>query len=113
VKGGAAFVPTGNSVVDNCRNEAAGCGNWIISTAISGTITTGTIGGGVEWAFTPNWSIKSEYMFIGLGGHNFVSCGTSHSGAQLSITSGGDFCFNYDFPAIHTAKIGINYRFGP
>jgi outer membrane immunogenic protein len=113
VKGGAAFVPISASVHDNCLNTAAGCGNWIISTSASDTITTGTIGGGLEWAFRPNWSIKAEYMFIGLGGHNLGSCGTSHSGAQLSVTPGGDFCFNHDFPAIHTAKIGINFRFGP
>ncbi len=113
VKGGAAFVPISASVHDNCLNTAAGCGNWIISTSASDTITIGTIGGGLEWAFRPNWSIKAEYMFIGLGGHNLGSCGTSHSGAQLSVTPGGDFCFNHDFPAIHTAKIGINFRLGP
>src|SRR5262249_9633544 len=73
VKGGAAFVPISTSVHDNCLNTAAGCGNWIISTSASDTITTGTIGGGLEWAFRPNWSIKAEYMFIGLGGHNLGS----------------------------------------
>jgi outer membrane immunogenic protein len=117
VKGGAAFVPTRASVLDNCSNTAAGCGNWVISTAASDTITTGTVGGGVEWAFSPNWSIKAEYMVIGLGGHNLGSCGTSHSqvssGAPFTVTPGGDFCFNHDFPAIHTAKIGINFHFGP
>jgi outer membrane immunogenic protein len=112
-KGGAAFVPTRASILDNCNNVAAGCGNWIISTAASDTVTTGTIGGGVEWAFSPNWSVKAEYMFIGLGGHNLTSCGTSHSGPQLSVTPGGDFCFNHNVPGIHTAKVGINYRFGP
>lgn len=113
VKGGAAFVPIRASILDNCLNVAAGCGNWVISTGASATATTGTIGGGLEWAFAPNWSIKGEYMFVGLGSHDIVSCGTSHSGAQLSVTPGGDFCFNHNFPGIHTGKIGINFHFGP
>ena len=33
VKGGAAFVPTQASVVDQCQNTAAGCGNWLIATS--------------------------------------------------------------------------------
>jgi outer membrane immunogenic protein len=26
--------------------------------------------------------------------------------------SGGPFCFDHDFSGIHTAKVGLNYRFG-
>jgi hypothetical protein len=51
IKGGAAFVPVQASVLDQCALIAAGCGNWLISTSDSHTITTGTLGGGVEWAF--------------------------------------------------------------
>lgn len=25
-------------------------------------------GAGVEWAFTPNWTVKGEYLFIGAAG---------------------------------------------
>jgi outer membrane immunogenic protein len=116
VKGGAAFLPIRGSILDNCLNVAGGCGNWVISTGASETLATGTIGGGLEWAFSRNWSLKAEYMFVGLGNHSITSCGTSHSGpsfAQLSVTPGGDFCFNHDFPGIHTGKIGINFHFGP
>jgi outer membrane immunogenic protein len=112
-KGGVAFVPTKASVVDTCQNTAIGCGNWLISTAGSNTATTWTAGGGIEWAFAPSWSVKAEYMFIALdddGG--FQRCGavTTPSGA---ILAGGPFCFNNSFGGIHTAKIGLNYRFGP
>ena len=51
VKGGAAFVPTEASVIDACQNTAIGCGNWLISTSGSNTVTTWTFGGGIEWAF--------------------------------------------------------------
>jgi outer membrane immunogenic protein len=113
VKGGVAFVPTRASVVDVCQNTVAGCGNWLISTAGSNTVTTWTVGGGIEWAFALNWSVKGEYMFIALDNDNgFQSCGavTTPSGA---ILAGGPFCFNNAFSGIHTAKIGLNYRFAP
>jgi hypothetical protein len=64
-----------------------------------------------EWAFAPNWSIKAEYMFIGLSGHDLTSCGTAML-ASGGRRGGGPFCFNHDFPDIHTAKVGINRRFG-
>jgi outer membrane immunogenic protein len=113
VKGGAAFVPTRASVLDACQNVGAGCGNWLISTSGSHTTVTWTVGGGIEWAFAASWSVKGEYMFIGLDDHSgFQTCGpvTTPSG---TILAGGPFCFNHTFGGIHTAKIGLNYRFGP
>jgi outer membrane immunogenic protein len=108
VKGGAAFVRTQASVLDQCT--ATGCGNWLISTSGSETVTTWTVGGGVEWAFAPNWSVKGEYMFIGLDNHEFQTTGfaTTSSGA---VVSGGPFVFNHSFNGINTAKIGLNYKF--
>jgi outer membrane immunogenic protein len=110
VKGGAAFVPVKASVIDNCF--AGGCGNWQIATFIDDTATVGTFGGGVEWAFAPNWSIKAEYMFIGLGNNGQTSCGTATILGTGVAVPGGAFCFNHDFPDIHTVKVGVNWRFG-
>src|SRR4051812_9303676 len=113
VKGGVAFIPTKSSVLDTCQNTVAGCGNWLISTSGKDTATTWTVGGGIEWAFAANWSVKGEYMFIALNDHDgFRTCGpvTTPSGA---ILAGGPFCFDHSFGGIHTAKIGLNYRFGP
>jgi outer membrane immunogenic protein len=112
VKGGAAFVRTEASVLDACQNTAIGCGNWLISTSDSKTVTTWTVGGGLEWAFAQSWSVKGEYMFIGLNdGSGLRTCGpvTTPSGA---ILAGGPFCFDHRFDGIHTAKVGLNYRFG-
>jgi len=113
IKGGGAFVPFQTSVVDQCAVTAAGCGNWLISTSSSKTITYGTLGGGIEWALGSNWSIKGEYMFIGLLGdphESRTTCGfaTLASGATVG---GGPFCFDHEFRGIHTAKVGLNYRF--
>ena len=108
-KGGAAFVPIRASVVDNCLT--GGCGNWAISTAVSSTVVSGTAGGGLEWGFAPSWSIKGEYMFVGIGDHSLTSCGSATLASGATV-GGGPFCFNHSFGGIHTAKLGVNYRFG-
>jgi outer membrane immunogenic protein len=110
VKGGAAFVPVHASVLDSCTTVAAGCGNWIISTEDRKTVTAWTLGGGLEWAIYNNWSIKGEYMFIGRR-DTLTTCGSAFTAAG-AIVGGGPFCFNHEFTGIHTAKIGLNYRFG-
>ena len=51
---------------------------------------------------------------IGLGDRNetLTTCGTAITPAGAPV-GGGQFCFNHDFGGIHTAKVGLNYRFGP
>ena len=36
-----------------------------------------TIGGGVEYAFTNNWTIKGEYLYADLGSSNFTTVGNA------------------------------------
>jgi outer membrane immunogenic protein len=55
-----------------------------------------TIGGGLEYMFTPNWSAKGEYMYTSLGSENYNLLGDQ-------LASG-----NIDF---HTIKVGVNYHF--
>jgi outer membrane immunogenic protein len=100
VKAGAAFVDVSHDVVDRCNTGA--CGGSLIAASFSDSVTTWTVGGGIEWAFSPNWSVKAEYMFIALDEVN-RSCG---------FDNGTTFCFDHDVGGIHTAKVGINYRFG-
>jgi outer membrane immunogenic protein len=57
-----------------------------------------TIGGGVEYGFTPNWSAKAEYMYSSFSDSNYLAAFTP-GGVALGMD-------------IHTAKAGINYRFG-
>ena len=54
-----------------------------------------TIGGGLEYLFTPNWSAKAEYMYTSLGSEIYNLGGPLDSG-------------NIDF---HTIKVGVNYHF--
>lgn len=100
VKGGAAFLTTDLSVVDAC--VAGACGGGLVNAATSNDLTTWTIGGGLEYAFNWNWSLKAEYMYIGLD--DATSCGIANDGLS--------YCWSHDLEGIHTAKIGLNYRFG-
>jgi outer membrane immunogenic protein len=52
------------------------------------------LGGGIEYAFTPNWTAKAEYMYYGFGDRRNV------------IVAGDRVRTD-----IHTVKLGINYLF--
>ena len=67
-----------------------------ISFSDSQTHTGYTLGGGLEYLFTPNWSAKAEYMYTSLGSETYNLGATRW-------TSG-----NIDF---HTIKVGVNYHF--
>lgn len=54
-----------------------------------------TIGGGVEWQFAPNWSLKTEYLYVDLGD-------------QTLSSPAGTYTTETDF---HTVRAGINYHF--
>jgi outer membrane immunogenic protein len=74
-------------------------GNGVNTFAMSSDkIETGyTLGGGLEWAFAPNWSLKSEYLYVDLGDETLTS-------------PGGTFSSNTDLD-FHTVRVGLNYRF--
>lgn len=73
------------------------------------------IGGGIEQALPPEWfklakniSIKAEYLFLGIG-RTQTSSGIFH---QTANSYDGQMITTTDhISGIHTAKIGINYRF--
>ena len=87
--GGLAFADV------DYRTTIAGPANVSMS---SDSIKTGyTLGGGLEWKFAPQWSLKSEYLYVDLGDETLSSPG----GAYQS-TTGTDF---------HTVRVGLNYHF--
>jgi outer membrane immunogenic protein len=55
-----------------------------------------TFGGGVEWAFAPNWSVKAEYLRAGLG--DKITYGLNTEAVSLK---------NLDI-----VRVGLNYKFG-
>lgn len=67
----------------------------VVSMSQDGIETGYTVGGGVEWAISPNWSVKTEYLYVDLGEQTL-------SGPAGTYTTDTDF---------HTARVGLNYRF--
>jgi outer membrane immunogenic protein len=63
------------------------------------TRTGFTLGGGVEYKLNNAWSLKAEYQYLDFGSEKLTDS------AGLAGTS--DLDTNY-----HTARIGLNYRFG-
>ncbi|TDX67061.1 outer membrane immunogenic protein [Methylosinus sp. sav-2] len=61
---------------------------------VGGSVREGwTAGGGVEWAFAPRWSVKTEYLFTDLG---------ENGGGDPGAARGANF---------HTVRVGVNYHF--
>jgi outer membrane immunogenic protein len=63
-----------------------------------------TVGTGVEWKFAPDWSVKAEYLYVGLGTQSAAI--TYEYGKQFSsLTSTVD---GHD----NIFRFGVNYMFG-
>lgn len=90
-KGGVAFAQDRNIFTDLLGSSAAA----------PLTRTSWTVGAGIEYGITPNWSAKFEYDYL-----NFGSLGANFATAPpiaypTTITSG-----------IHEFKAGISFHFG-
>jgi outer membrane immunogenic protein len=59
----------------------------------SRTHTGWTAGGGLEVGFAPNWSVRAEYLYVGLSSEAYTATGFSH-GFDSSVL-----------------RFGVNYRF--
>lgn len=102
-KGGVAFVGKHTDVTDTCT--VAPCGGGTVAAVRDTTQTTWAAGGGLEWALTNNWSVKAEYLYLATR-ETYNVCGAGGAGA-----AGSTFCSVHTDPGIHTAKLGLNYRF--
>ena len=61
------------------------------------------VGAGIEWMFVPNWSVKVEYDYIGLGNRTFSIPATA------PILAGDTFTSNNR--NVQEFKFGVNYLF--
>jgi len=68
--------------------------------ATSGNDKSGyTVGAGLEYMFTPNWSAKAEYQYYNFGNTTITAGPAPVVGARFRDDE-------------HTVKAGVNYRFG-
>ena len=63
-----------------------------------------TIGAGVEYAITPNISVKGEYLYADLGRKNYQLVGTSVGTQGTSFNAHSD-------GSTQIARVGLNYKF--
>jgi outer membrane immunogenic protein len=104
VKGGVGATKLESSVVDPCATGI--CGTALLNATFSDTRAFWVGGGGIEWAFDMNWSVKAEYLFLGLS-EDYAACGPG-GGTGAGVT----WCSSHSVDGVHTAKVGVNYRFG-
>jgi outer membrane immunogenic protein len=84
------------------------------ATTLGGTFShmrTGwTVGTGLEWAWTQNWTVKLEYDYINLGtASETVPVGGITAGG---LPYGGTVAANVS-QSISEVKFGINYKLSP
>jgi outer membrane immunogenic protein len=76
-------------------------GDFAINDGVSRYVAHGfsgyTVGGGLEYKFSPSWSVKGEYQYLNLG--------------SLSATLPDTNVYNLDLDA-QTIKLGFNYHIG-
>jgi outer membrane immunogenic protein len=61
-----------------------------------------TLGGGYEWMFAPNWSLRAEYLYYRFSG------GTTSTTAVLPA---GGFAHTWSSPSFSVARVGLDYKF--
>jgi outer membrane immunogenic protein len=64
-----------------------------------------TIGVGTEWAFTNNWSVKAEYLYVDMSNSNQMSFPAGRA-ANLATNLIETFQNRYNI-----VRVGINYKF--
>lgn len=104
VKSGAVFTSTQAGFTDACNTGA--CGPGLLSTTKQATDTGYGLGAGIEYALPFEWSnnvsIKTEYLYFGINSTQ-TSSGSNAFGDIFTTTD--------KISGIHTAKIGVNYKF--
>jgi outer membrane immunogenic protein len=103
----ALLYLTGGLAVTNAKfSDSFGAfGNTVVAAVSSDTTRTGwTVGVGIEYAFTNNWSAKAEYLYADFGSftQSIPSCVGCAVGSDISVTHKyTENIFRY----------GLNYKF--
>jgi outer membrane immunogenic protein len=97
VRGGGAWIRERWQLIDQDFNQDVGD---FLET--SQTRSGWTIGGGIEYAIAPNWSVFAEFNYYDFGTKRIASQAGSCSGSILNVDAK---------QRIEAVKLGVNYRF--
>jgi outer membrane immunogenic protein len=101
VKGGGAWAKYTTGVVDPTL-----IGGSTVNTTTNKTLSGWAAGGGVEYGIDMHWSVRAEYMVLGLA-RNITGCGLA-----TGVAAGGNpWCSTTHTPDVQMIDIGLNYRF--
>jgi outer membrane immunogenic protein len=92
---------TSNAFTDNFAPPTFG------SSSISNTKAGWTAGGGVEWAFNQNWTVKAEYLYV-----DFGSVSTTLTTNTIAAVVGPNVLTTSTNLHENIVRAGINYKFG-
>jgi len=103
----ALFYVTGGLAVTNVKftDSFGSFGNTSVAAISSNTTRVGwTVGGGIEYAFTNNWSAKAEYLYADFGNftQSIPSCIICGVGSDIAVTH------KY---TENIGRVGLNYKF--
>jgi len=68
-----------------------------------------TFGGGLEWMFAPNWSVKAEYLYVDLGTVSYASLGTPIAAIPNPFPNA--FITHNHRITENIARLGVNFKF--
>jgi len=86
---GAAFGNVQNGLTPPTTFDSSSQAGW-------------AVGGGIEFAFAANWSVKVEYLFVDLP-NGFCTTALSCGGAAGSTATFSE----------NIVRAGVNFKFGP
>ena len=109
--GGLAYGGVKNSVTPVFVNVTGGS-LLGVTTSTNSTKLGWTVGAGAEYALSPNWSMKLEYLYTDLGSStsNLTNAGAAVGGYFACCTAYSGSLSNSN--RFHTVRAGLNYRFG-
>ncbi|MGA7326699.1 MAG: outer membrane beta-barrel protein [Rhodomicrobium sp.] len=82
------------------------------STVNSETTKTGyVLGGGIEYLFSPRWSVKAEYQYINLGTVTQTASAIYTDTSDLNLPEGTSGAHRVS-EQFNTVRIGLNYHVG-
>jgi outer membrane immunogenic protein len=108
------FAYGGVSSNSTLSEQVTGCGpcdpSPSVAASSSSTRTGWTVGGGVEWMFAPNWTVKGEYLYFDLGSVTYGLPALTQTTAGGVPFFGANNSTSVEFKG-SIARAGVNYKF--